>query len=777
MFENKYPYTDFNEYNLDWVIVRIKQLTDEWVSYKTQMDADWLEMRNDWSSMKEDLEELKTFITTYFDNLDVQEEINNKLDQMAEDGSLLAVIKDTVESKTATTTTAWLTEHITEPEGVVIDTSLTVAGACADAKATGDRISDVNNALDDERITRLNTDGLILDRINELNYDRKVNVPLSNDLPDYGTNGQILRTNGDGTTSWTNSSSPTDSQVESAVVDWLNGHPDATTTVQNGSITNAKMYPGSGKVNLQSVSSGTSENANAAGSFIAGGAHNGINNYTEMGKSARYGHAEGYSNRVHDWYGHAEGSGCIVDSKIGHVEGNGCICSTNDGHCEGNQSVAGRRYYPNVTTGAEDARDSLGILNFVLIPDVEGDVTSFFPNALIDNLTSRYGAGAQKDSVGNIYASGFTPAIWNGDTLVTPNDLMWAMHRICILRGAGENDIAYVTIAKCVYTSGVGTKVYYFGDNPTTGTKGIYSSYSPQLLGGGNGSHAEGNYTSAWGYGSHSEGRDTRAWNYGAHAEGFKSSAIGEASHAEGNQSKALYNYAHAEGFLCEASNGFGAHAEGYECKAQNQGAHAEGSNNVASGYASHAEGQENTASGQASHVQGRYNNAYGDYSSAEGVYAKALRSYQKAFAVGQISEIGDRQYCELITSVTKSGVGWHNIDLMDQVENGKAYNLDIDVIARQSDGTAGTIGDTFAYNIKALIVVDSSGNGTVLGTPIRTLIGRSAGMSGDGLTTGARVSLYNGIYPPKTFILRYDGVEDTTFRFFCHTKWMEMKL
>ena len=36
--------------------------------------------------------ELKTFVDDYFDNLDVQEEINNKLDQMAEDGQLTQLI-------------------------------------------------------------------------------------------------------------------------------------------------------------------------------------------------------------------------------------------------------------------------------------------------------------------------------------------------------------------------------------------------------------------------------------------------------------------------------------------------------------------------------------------------------------------------------------------------------------------------------------------------------------------------------------------------------------
>ena len=37
--------------------------------------------------------ELKDYVDDYFDNLDVQEEIDNKLDEMAEDGSLTAIIK------------------------------------------------------------------------------------------------------------------------------------------------------------------------------------------------------------------------------------------------------------------------------------------------------------------------------------------------------------------------------------------------------------------------------------------------------------------------------------------------------------------------------------------------------------------------------------------------------------------------------------------------------------------------------------------------------------
>ena len=38
--------------------------------------------------------ELKNYVDNYFDNLDVQNEINNKLDEMASDGTLANIIED-----------------------------------------------------------------------------------------------------------------------------------------------------------------------------------------------------------------------------------------------------------------------------------------------------------------------------------------------------------------------------------------------------------------------------------------------------------------------------------------------------------------------------------------------------------------------------------------------------------------------------------------------------------------------------------------------------------
>lgn len=56
-----------------------------------------------------------------------------------------------------------------------------------------------------------------------------------------GTLGQLLKTNGDGTTEWTTQGTPTDAQVGTAVSAWLEAHPEATTTVEDGAISRAKL--------------------------------------------------------------------------------------------------------------------------------------------------------------------------------------------------------------------------------------------------------------------------------------------------------------------------------------------------------------------------------------------------------------------------------------------------------------------------------------------------------------------------------------------------------
>lgn len=115
------------------VISNFNELLQNWNDFSDAITSEW--------------DETKDYIDNYFENLDVQEEINNKLDQMASDGTLLEVIQSTVVGEARTITENWLAQ-LTPSTEIIIDTTLTVAGACADAKATGDAISEVKGALD-----------------------------------------------------------------------------------------------------------------------------------------------------------------------------------------------------------------------------------------------------------------------------------------------------------------------------------------------------------------------------------------------------------------------------------------------------------------------------------------------------------------------------------------------------------------------------------------------------------------------------------------------------
>lgn len=82
--------------------------------------------------VNETYNELTSFVNNYFDNLDVQTEINNKLDAMAENGDLTQLISPLIPNAVG----AWLEENIT-PTTPVVDKTLSISGAAADAQVVG----------------------------------------------------------------------------------------------------------------------------------------------------------------------------------------------------------------------------------------------------------------------------------------------------------------------------------------------------------------------------------------------------------------------------------------------------------------------------------------------------------------------------------------------------------------------------------------------------------------------------------------------------------------
>lgn len=101
-FVNNYPYTDFHEMNLDWFLEEFKKVTDK----VTTLD--------------ETVQQFTDFVTNYFDNLDVQQEVNNKLNQMAADGTLAAIIQPMFDTFTVNVN-AELAAQNTSIAGVVSD--------------------------------------------------------------------------------------------------------------------------------------------------------------------------------------------------------------------------------------------------------------------------------------------------------------------------------------------------------------------------------------------------------------------------------------------------------------------------------------------------------------------------------------------------------------------------------------------------------------------------------------------------------------------------------
>ena len=141
----KYPYTDFHELNLDWFLRQFKELKNNWdamladnTEFKNTMLQNFGDLQHNFDTLEGTVQTFTLFVTNYFDNLNVQTEINNKLNEMAADGTLGALLEPFVNSAVPGAVTAWLDANV-DPVGsaVMIDQTLTIKGDAADAKVVG----------------------------------------------------------------------------------------------------------------------------------------------------------------------------------------------------------------------------------------------------------------------------------------------------------------------------------------------------------------------------------------------------------------------------------------------------------------------------------------------------------------------------------------------------------------------------------------------------------------------------------------------------------------
>ena len=147
---NKYPYTDFNDLNLDWVIKN---------QIETQKKAD---------TATETANNTKDYVDDYFNNLDLQDEVNTKIDEMNNDGTTV----DLLGQATPPVIDAWLASHITNPQNPPLDASLLLSTAAARSDIVGGRFEglykngfDKNTALSTSDFTTYGSNYLSEDNI------------------------------------------------------------------------------------------------------------------------------------------------------------------------------------------------------------------------------------------------------------------------------------------------------------------------------------------------------------------------------------------------------------------------------------------------------------------------------------------------------------------------------------------------------------------------------------------------------------------------------------
>jgi len=348
-----------------------------------------------------------------------------------------------------------------------------------------------------------------------------------------------------------------------------------------------------------------------------------------------YSHAEGYATfaaSLGPYPGHAEGSDTVA--VLGSSRGIGTVAAGSGAHAEGAETVAGFLGFSALQQAAFNETGSW----LVPIPgDPIVDVSSFFtPGNKLFGYFYDFGGNPVGLREYTISSSIYTPGV---GTLVGVYELIHSIYvsYILDLDSWTQNPRAYATASGISYyipninnnaqswsfhSEGISTAALGQGSHAEggyTSTRGLYShteGYFTLAL--NTASHAEGYYATSSGVYAHAEGYYTRAQGLASHAEGNFAATLGSASHAEGTYTSASGNYSHAEGSSSFAA-GEASHAEGIGTRAEGVGAHAEGLRTRVPGDFAHAQGELTVAFGAGSHAEGHFTTASGDYSHAEG--------------------------------------------------------------------------------------------------------------------------------------------------------------
>ena len=132
----QFPYTNFHELNLDEILEIVTKLANDWVEYNLKWGKLYEDIQSAFDDFKDEFDE-------FIDSIDYEGEIRKNVNRLVDNGTFDAIISP----KISPLVTAWLNQHLTPSTEVVIDSSLTIAGAAADAKAVGDKIDTINTDI------------------------------------------------------------------------------------------------------------------------------------------------------------------------------------------------------------------------------------------------------------------------------------------------------------------------------------------------------------------------------------------------------------------------------------------------------------------------------------------------------------------------------------------------------------------------------------------------------------------------------------------------------
>lgn len=141
---NPYVAGDPYSYDLKWIVEKLKEAISLYEP-----------LHSEFEDVQTNFENLYEYVHDYFNNLDLTSEVEAIIYDMETDGTLKSIINDILNDSgdVQTVITNWLQDNV-NPVGsaVMVDASLTISGAAADALVTGNKFIDQDNRFANTRV-------------------------------------------------------------------------------------------------------------------------------------------------------------------------------------------------------------------------------------------------------------------------------------------------------------------------------------------------------------------------------------------------------------------------------------------------------------------------------------------------------------------------------------------------------------------------------------------------------------------------------------------------